>query len=329
MRLKRILISAASQGALCHAYIFEGAAGSGRHTAAMLTAMAAACRSERVPCLVCESCRKLKAGISPDFITVLPEGDRKTLGVDPIRELAETIYIAPNDLDVKFYLIPDADNMTPQAQNALLKMLEEPPSGVYFMLLCENSANLLPTVKSRAPILKLQKFSDEELSRLLLENEKNAVKLKAADKDTFERCIKLADGSVGEALRLLDARKSARTGSIYERVDTFFRLLASGSRAEFTAYAVSLSDKRDERAELVELLGLVAVGARDLLTYKYGVTTPRAFFVDAPAATALAAKFSAERLHTVACRADAARYDVQSNANITTALTALAAGLNK
>ena len=90
--------------------------------------------------------------------TVTAGGDRKTLGVEAIRAITDSIYIAPNDLEVRIYLIPEADTMTPQAQNALLKTLEEPPSGVYFFLLSENSANLLQTISSRAPSIKMQRL---------------------------------------------------------------------------------------------------------------------------------------------------------------------------
>lgn len=324
-RIKRILKAAATANTLCHAYIFEGAPGSGRHTAALAFALTAACQNNPFPCLKCETCRKLREGISPDFITVLPEGDRKTLGVEAVRSIADTVYILPNDLDVKFYLIPDADTMTPQAQNALLKLLEEPPQGVYFFLLCESSANLLPTVKSRAPTLKMQKFTDAELEELLTRNDKNAARLKAADPAAFGRSIRLADGSVGRALQLLDMRKSGSTQALFERAETFLKLYASGSRADFTAYAMSMSDKRDE---LTELLSLISAGARDLLSYKNDVSTPPLFFTDKDTAGDLAGRITAEKLIAAAAYADKAREDLSANANVYVTLTALAARFN-
>lgn len=328
-RIKRILKAAATTNTLCHAYIFEGAPGSGRHTAALAFALTAACQSDLFPCLACESCRKLREGISPDFITILPVGDRKTLGVEAVRSIADNVYILPNDLDVKFYLIPDADTMTPQAQNALLKQLEEPPQGVYFFLICESSANLLPTVKSRAPTLKMQKFSDAELERLLTQNDKNAARIKAADPEAFGRSIRLADGSVGRALQLLDMRKSGSTQALFERAETFLKLYAmstGSSRADFTAYAMSLSDKRDE---LSELLSLISAGVRDLLAYKYDVSVPPLFFTDKETAAELAGRVTAEKLIAAATCADIARDDLSANANIHVTLTALAARLNK
>ncbi|MGI6203425.1 MAG: ATP-binding protein [Eubacteriales bacterium] len=326
--LKHILASAATSNALCHAYIFEGPPGSGRHTAALAFALAATCGSDPFPCLACEACRKLKEGISPDFITVKPEGDRKTLGVEAVRSIADSIYILPNDLDVKFYLIPDADNMTVQAQNALLKLLEEPPSGVYFLILCESSANLLPTVRSRAPIIKMQKFTDAELSNLLIKYDKNAARKSELDREAFERCIRLADGSVGRALELLGSKKSGSTVALFERAEKFFRLYASSgatARADFTAHVLSLSDSRDE---LSELLTLIAAAARDLLAFKSDASAPPLFFTDRNAAAELAGKITAEKLIAVAEYADKARFDLSANANIYLTLAAIAARLN-
>lgn len=325
--LKHILSSAAESDTLCHAYIFEGAPGSGRRTAALAFALTAACKSETFPCLKCDNCRKLREGISPDFITVSPEGDRKTLGVESVRAIADSIYITPNDLDVKFYLIPDADNMTVQAQNALLKLLEEPPAGVFFFILCESSANLLPTVRSRAPVIKMQKFSDAELERLLVANNAAAARLHESDREAFERCIRLADGSVGRALELIGAKKSTGTQVLFERAETFFKLYASSgatARAEFTAFALSLSESRDE---LSELLSLISAAARDLLACKADAQIPPLFFTDRQTAARLAGRITEEKLIAAAEYADEARADLSANTNIYVTLAALAARL--
>ena len=319
-RLKQILFSAAASRTLSHAYIFEGAPGSGRHTVALLTAMTAACQSERFPCLTCQNCRKLREGISPDLVTVTPERDRKTLGVESIRSVAETVYIAPNDLDVKIYILPNADAMTTQAQNALLKLLEEPPAGVYFFLLCDNSANLLPTVKSRAPTIKMQKFTDPELTDFLLSTEKSAVKLRETDETAFRRCVRLADGSIGAALSLLDSKSGVKMASLCERSDKFFSLLSTGKRAEFIAFTASLTEKRDELATLLELISNTA---RDLIASKYGAAADS----DGSSALKLAGAFTAAKLFSIADSAEEIRSDLQYNINIRTALTALAAKL--
>ncbi len=127
---------------------------SGLNCAARMAA-ALVCQSEGpVPCGVCRACRKAQAGIHPDIIRVRrPEDDKgrpkKEIPVDLIRRMAADAQVLPNESERKVYLIEDADSMNTAAQNAALKLLEEPPRGVYFLLCAENPALLLPTVRSR------------------------------------------------------------------------------------------------------------------------------------------------------------------------------------
>ena len=159
---------------LSHAYILEGAKGSGKHMLAWRIAAALACDKKEdanapLPCMSCPSCHKLLGGNSPDVIFV-NRGDKATLGVDAIRELKRDIWIAPNDLSAKIYIIEDAHTMTEQAQNALLLTLEEPPSYALFLLLTENAASLLETIRSRAPTLRTEPIEPDEIDKYLSKN---------------------------------------------------------------------------------------------------------------------------------------------------------------
>ena len=107
-----------------------------------------------VPCGVCRACRKAREGIHPDIIRVKrPEDDKgrpkREIPVDTVRSMAADAPVLPNESERKVYLIEDADCMNTAAQNAALKLLEEPPKGVYFLLCAANPALLLPTVRSR------------------------------------------------------------------------------------------------------------------------------------------------------------------------------------
>ena len=107
-----------------------------------------------VPCGVCRACRKAREGIHPDILRVKrPEDDKgrpkKEIPVDTVRRMAADAPVLPNESERKVYLIEDADTMNTAAQNAALKLLEEPPRGVYFILCAQNPALLLPTVRSR------------------------------------------------------------------------------------------------------------------------------------------------------------------------------------
>ncbi len=132
------------------------------------------CRSEgRRPCGQCASCRKIARGTHPDVITVrrLPDskgGLKKEITVDQIRELSADAYILPNEADRKIYIIQEADRMNLNAQNAALKLLEEPPNGAVLLLCVTNPSALLPTVRSRCTEENLNgnaaAFEDETVS---------------------------------------------------------------------------------------------------------------------------------------------------------------------
>ena len=160
-KLKERLERDIAAGRLAHAYMIEGPEGSGKKTLAKLIAAAAACRESDPPCMKCVSCDKIMRGQSPDVITVEAESGKVQLGVDVIRRLREDSVFAANDLDTKTYIFPAADTMNIQAQNALLKLLEEPPDGVRFLLLTENAQGLLATIRSRAPLLRTEALKDD------------------------------------------------------------------------------------------------------------------------------------------------------------------------
>ena len=139
---------------LSHAYLITAAsAGTGLETARELAA-AAVCSGPRPPCGLCRDCRKLASGVHPDVITVGLETDdkgrqKREIGVEQIRRLIADASVRPNEADRKVYIIDRADLMNGPAQNAALKLLEEPPAGVMFLLCAVNAELLLPTVRSR------------------------------------------------------------------------------------------------------------------------------------------------------------------------------------
>lgn len=143
-----------------HAYIISGAEGSGKKLIASAFAKALLC-DERAdePCCKCVSCRTFDGGNNPDMIYVYPK-KTKALSVDDVREqITSDVNIKPYNHDYKIYMIPKADTLTVQAQNALLKTLEEPPEYAVFILLAENTAAFLPTVLSRCVLFDIKPAS--------------------------------------------------------------------------------------------------------------------------------------------------------------------------
>lgn len=152
---------------ISHAYIFEGPAGAGKSTLANVFCQAIVCEdNQHKPCGLCDACRRFEAGTHPDYKVIAPE--KNTIGVDRIRELIDDIYINPYTADRKVYVIDQAQSMTVQAQNALLKTLENPPPYAVIILLTTSTDNLLPTVVSRCLIYKLKPVSLPHIEDILI-----------------------------------------------------------------------------------------------------------------------------------------------------------------
>lgn len=153
--LKQRLRASFAAGKSSHCYLICGPAGSGKHTLSRLLCAALQCSEDRAPCMACRNCRKVLSGQHPDVITI-DDPEKKTVGVELIRQLQTDTYVRPNEGARKIYLIPRAMDMTENAQNALLKLMEEPPAYAVFLLLTDNAEKLLPTVRSRCAELRLE-----------------------------------------------------------------------------------------------------------------------------------------------------------------------------
>ena len=196
-RLRDNLSGSIARGRVSHFYLISGPVGSGKHTLARLLAAAILCRSNGKPCLECTPCRKVMNGSHPDFITI-DDPEKKTVSVDLIRQARADIYIQPNEADRKIYLFPRAQDMGIPSQNALLKVLEEPPAYGVFILLTDNPEKLLPTVRSRCTELALQPLPEALLRRQL------AQRFSDADGEAIAAAVVRSGGYLGQAMTLLE-----------------------------------------------------------------------------------------------------------------------------
>jgi len=155
-------------GRVPHAMVIDGGSAEKREEFAISLASALLCTGgDEKPCKDCPSCKKIKAGSHPDVIIVEAEDKKKTISIDVIRKMRDDAYVLPNEANNKIYIIKQADTMQPYAQNALLKILEEPPKYASFILLCDYHTALLPTVLSRCVVFNIgisvaQKLSDQK-----------------------------------------------------------------------------------------------------------------------------------------------------------------------
>ncbi len=165
-QLKKNLSESVAKQHISHFYLISGPAGSGKHMLAKLLSAAILCQGRGKPCLTCHACRKVMEGNHPDVITV-DDPEKKTVTVELVRQARADVYIQPNESDYKIYLFPRAQDMRVEGQNALLKILEEPPKYGVFILLTDNPDKLLPTVRSRCTELKMQALPEAVLVRQL------------------------------------------------------------------------------------------------------------------------------------------------------------------
>ena len=197
-RLKENLKGSLSRDHISHFYLISGPAGSGKHTLARLLSAAILCKDRDRPCLRCLSCRKVLGGNHPDLITV-DDPDKKTVSVKTVREAREDTFIRPNEADHKIYVIPRAQDMRMEAQNALLKILEEPPQYGVFLLLTDNPDKMLPTIRSRCTELDLQPLSRNLMMPVLRE------KFPEASGEDLEAACLRSGGFLGQAQELLQS----------------------------------------------------------------------------------------------------------------------------
>lgn len=188
------LLGAARQRRMHHCYLFEGPPQVGKHTAAVRLAMQAACTTDDVA--TCEVSQQMARGLHPDLIVLEPDPSRKsrTIGVNQVRQLTSKLRLRPYAAKWRTVIIDPADALMPQAANALLKTLEEPPADTGFVLITSQSSALLPTVLSRSQRVRFRAVPEVELVPWLVQR----------GVEEPERIARLALGCPGQALALAE-----------------------------------------------------------------------------------------------------------------------------
>lgn len=166
---------------LPHAILLRGAGSATRGKVSSFLAQAFVCEGENKPCGRCSHCMKAGINSHPDVITVDPAAqNEKTFKIALVREMKDDAYIIPNEASRKVYILKSADKMNVQAQNALLKLIEEPPSYARFILECESSSAMLETILSRVSLFDLGTDSDDVSDELRRKADDTAARLASA-----------------------------------------------------------------------------------------------------------------------------------------------------
>lgn len=243
------------QDKVSHAYILCGEKGSGKKLLANIFAKTLQCEAkEGAPCGVCKCCIQAESGNHPDIISVTHE--KASLGVDDIRiQINNDIMVKPYQSRYKIYIIPDGDKMTEQAQNALLKTIEEPPSYAIILLLTDNLSKFLPTILSRCVTLQLKAVQPKKIKDYLMRT------LNVPDY-LAELSANFSQGNVGKAIRYAS---SERFITIKEET---LHLLKYIDDMEVYEVMESIKAMAEHKTEINDYLDLMLLWYRDVLMFK-------------------------------------------------------------
>lgn len=255
--IKNQLKSAIRTGSIRHSYMLVGEKGMGKKTMAEAFLLELFCKEEdesKRPCLTCPECKKILSNNHPDVIYITHEKPA-AISVDEVREqLIDTIDIKPYEGGYKVYVIPEADKMTIQAQNAILKTLEEPPEYAVILLLVNDDRKLLDTVRSRVIRENLRPLTDKVIKEYLSERLHKS-------SDMTDICVAFSKGNLGRAIELCESESFTEW---YQRI---MKILKNLGKMDSTDMHIELSKLLTECPDINEALDLLELWYRDLTMF--------------------------------------------------------------
>ena len=308
--IKEHLQNAVRSGHVSHAYMLQGEPESGKAMIADIFATALVCEevhehpdTSPLPCEQCRACHQAEGRNHPDIIYVQHEKPN-VITVDEIRSyVTGDVSIKPYQSDRKIYIIPDAEKMNLQAQNALLKTLEEPPEYVVIILLCSNANAMLPTIMSRVVLLNTKPVSDALVKKYLLKN----INMPAYRVDL---CVSFARGNIGKAKMLAEDEEFDR---IREEAIHLMRNIGSMELPELVKEVKHIGEYH---MPVEDYLDLLAVWYRDILLFKATCDPNHLIFSEEiQYIKKVAAMVSYEGLEEIIISLDKAKQRIRANVN--------------
>jgi DNA polymerase-3 subunit delta' len=316
----RLIKAALCKGKMPSAFLFTGQNGTGKKTAAISIAKACNCISARqsfnrdstpnAPCGTCRSCQKISAGTHPDIHIVRPLGT--IIKVEQIRFLCSRLALKPNEASVRLALIEDAHLMNSEASNTLLKTLEEPPETTIFVLTAHQTSDLLPTIVSRCRHIHFNPISKRRLASFIIENY-------GLDADESNVIAAMAGGSFTKAAAMVESGWIKKRNWVIEQIE----FLSNNSIQYSLAFSETLSKNKKW---LTDAFYIMKIWYRDIVVAKFSPEN-------------IVNKDLLEKIQHNAFRAtvdkalsnigaiELAEQNIISNANVRTALDALAVSI--
>ncbi|MDE6015097.1 MAG: DNA polymerase III subunit delta' [Acetatifactor sp.] len=303
-QIKEHLQNALSAKKISHAYIINGEKSSGKEFIAKVFAMALQCEKEGLePCQECHACKQALSGNQPDIIRLSHEKPN-TISVDDIRsQINNDVAIKPYSSPYKIYIVNEAEKMTQQAQNALLKTLEEPPEYAVILLLTANVNALLPTILSRCVVLNMKPVADSQVRAFLMET------LQVPDYKA-DVCVAFARGNIGKA-------KALASSEDFENIkNEALSLLKYIQDMELYEIVAAVKKISEYKIEINDYFDIMAIWYRDVLLFKATRDANHLVFREELGALRKCAQRSSyEGIETIVKALDTAKRRLDANVN--------------
>jgi len=254
-KIKQNLIKTLNNKTISHSYMFVGTKGIGKKEFAKEFARGILCIDEQNKlCGRCKSCIEFVNSNNPDYYEIGLEEEETSIKIEAIRQMQKRVQELPIVSNRKVYIIDDSECLTKEAQNCLLKTLEEPPEFVTIILIVSNENKILNTIKSRCLKIYFNDLSNEELSKYISENLEH-------NKFT-ESMLKACGGSIGKAKQISDKKE------IYESLEQIFNNIESYSLLDVMPKVEFLYKSKDEIQDILEYLNTIFIKkARENIKY--------------------------------------------------------------
>ena len=242
-KIKEMLYKSVKDKKTSHSYLFVGIEGIGKKEIAKEFAKMLLCINDNKYCNTCKSCIEFDSNNNPDFLYIEPDGN--SVKIEQIRYIQRKIQEKPIISNKKVYIINDADKMTTEAQNCLLKTLEEPPEYSTIILIGSNENMFFSTIKSRCMIIHFSKIEDEKIRKYLEE--------KYELKDISTNMLEIFQGSIGKAIVLKDKKEQ------YEKIELIIKSLRQKSIIDILNMSEILYKSKEEIFDILEYINVILI----------------------------------------------------------------------
>ena len=246
-KVKELLNKSIEQNNILHSYLFLGIEGIGKSLFAKQFAKMILCQNDIKPCNKCKSCIEFENNNNPDFTMI--NNDEKVIKIDQIREMNKKITEKPITSNKKVYIINNSDTMTKEAQNSLLKTLEEPPEYAVIILIASNENKLLNTIRSRTIKINFNKLKDKELLEYMAKNNIEALK---------NNMLLFADGSIEKVLKIKENEET------YIQIENLINNLKKKSLIYILNNSEVLYKAKEEIYDILEYINILLLNTKEI-----------------------------------------------------------------